>query len=639
MNNYNFHYFSFQRPNSHYFHRNYQPKNISINNRYDYGYNLSSNKYNNNNTSVSNFRDYSNEKNRYNFRAGSITERYQSIFDNNNNARVVFFNNNNYYENGMNNSYNYSMKKNYYINNNNNNVNISSENYNSNFRINNNFISNYYTNNNNNNYSNNNNNYNSNNYNSNNYSFNNYNKIPNIKRFYTNNNNNNNNLNELNYNNNNNLNNNSNNNLNSNNNNNHNNNNNNNNINNIYINSYINKNNPNLTNTNTNTTTTPNILTSILQNFPSNNLKNTNNNIILHDKYLSPYSSKNPPLPQKPQKLKLSQSQQSLQKYYLPPQSTPKKTLILDLDETLVHSSFKSISADITLQIPSFNNKILKINVLKRPFLDEFLSTFSNLFEIVIFTSSVSEYANPLLNELDPNKKIFKFRLFREHCVFMSGIYIKDLSKIGRNLKNCVIIDNNPISFVANKENGIPIKSFHYDKNDFELKRIKKLLFLIADEKIKDVRKVIKNVVKNNQIDFDEVDKIYNKISNKIHFKKVDFKEKNKNFNVNKSQIIQNPNVINYRLILNNNNNNKINNKSFLNDNNNNKKKHKIQINNKLYEKIKKINNNFIQNYNKNNNNRFSSPFRNNNINNSFLIENINNNNKKINFSMKIKNF
>ena len=165
-------------------------------------------------------------------------------------------------------------------------------------------------------------------------------------------------------------------------------------------------------------------------------------------------------------------------------------------------------------------------------------------------------------------------------------------------------------------------------------------MFLIADVKIKDVRKVIKNVVKNNQIDFDEVDKIYNKISNKIHFKKVDFKEKNKNnFNVNKSQIIQNPNVINYRLILNNNNNNnKINNKSFLNDNNN-KKKHKIQINNKLYEKIKKINNNFIQNYNKNNNNRFSSPFRNNNINNSFLIENINNNNKKINFSMKIKNF
>ena len=107
MNNYNFHYFSFQRPNSHYFHRNYQPKNISINNRYDYGYNLSSNKYNNNNTSVSNFRDYSNENNRYNFRAGSITERYH--FDNNNDR--VFFNNNNYYEKGLNNSYNYSMKK------------------------------------------------------------------------------------------------------------------------------------------------------------------------------------------------------------------------------------------------------------------------------------------------------------------------------------------------------------------------------------------------------------------------------------------------------------------------------------------------------------------------------------------------
>ena len=453
MNNYNFHYFSF-RPNSHFFHRNSQPKNININNRFDYGYNLSSIKYNNNNTS--NFRDYSNENNRYNFRAGSITERYH--FDNNNNDRGVFYNNNNYYEKGLNNSYNYSMKKNYY--NSNNNVNISSENYNNNnFRINNNIVSNYYTNNNNNSYNIN-------------YSFNNYNKISNIKRFYTNNNNNNN-LNELNYNNNNN-----NNNLNNNNNNL---NNNNNNINNRYINSYINKNNNINNNTNNNNNNNKNILTSILQNFPSNNTNN-NTNLTLHDKYLSPYStSTNTITLTKKPKLPLSHSTHSLQKpsiSFLPPQNSPKKTLILDLDETLVHSSFKQFPGDIQLKIPFFNKKILTINVLKRPFLDEFLSTFSKIFEIVIFTSSVSEYANPLLNELDPNKKIFKFRLFREHCVFMCGLYIKDLKKIGRNLKNCVIIDNNPISFVANKENGIPIKSFHYDKNDFELKRIKKLLFL-----------------------------------------------------------------------------------------------------------------------------------------------------------------
>ena len=109
------------------------------------------------------------------------------------------------------------------------------------------------------------------------------------------------------------------------------------------------------------------------------------------------------------------------------------------------------------------------IHVLKRPYLDEFLNIVTQKYEVIIFTASISDYANPLLDQLDPNKKI-SFRLFREHCTKSdNGLFIKDLNRLGRNLKDVIIIDNNPVSFIYNKANGLPILTWHSIQTDNEL--------------------------------------------------------------------------------------------------------------------------------------------------------------------------
>lgn len=196
---------------------------------------------------------------------------------------------------------------------------------------------------------------------------------------------------------------------------------------------------------------------------------------------------------------------------YLPEKSyfnSKKKTLILDLDETLVHSAFKPFyfKSDIILNM-TFDQKTHTIHVLKRPYVDEFLDKMSKLYELVIFTASIPEYANPLLDQLDPRKRIC-YRLFREHCTPSNSFFIKDLKKVGRDLKNTIIIDNNPVSYVLNKDNGIPILTWHSSKNDSELVKLIPLLEYLA--KVDDVRDCIKKVINGNYVNFREVNKLIN---------------------------------------------------------------------------------------------------------------------------------
>ena len=191
-----------------------------------------------------------------------------------------------------------------------------------------------------------------------------------------------------------------------------------------------------------------------------------------------------------------------------------KKTLILDLDETLVHSAFKPffIKSDINLNVNVDGINHL-VHVLKRPFVDEFLQRMSKFYEIVIFTASISNYANPLLDKLD-KFNLISYRLFREHCVSNRGLYIKDLSKLGRNLKDMIIIDNNPVSYAENEENGIPILTWHYDKNDNELIRLIPILEFLSN--VNDVRDYIKRFVdkSKNEVDFGVVENILRNESN-----------------------------------------------------------------------------------------------------------------------------
>jgi RNA polymerase II subunit A small phosphatase-like protein len=66
----------------------------------------------------------------------------------------------------------------------------------------------------------------------------------------------------------------------------------------------------------------------------------------------------------------------------------------------------------------------------------------------VIYTASLSKYADPLIDILDnKNKKVIDYRLFREHCTFFQGVFIKDMSLLGRPLSDVIIIDNSPSSY------------------------------------------------------------------------------------------------------------------------------------------------------------------------------------------------
>eukprot|EP01023_Acetabularia_acetabulum_P060342 TRINITY_DN7253_c0_g1_i2.p1 TRINITY_DN7253_c0_g1~~TRINITY_DN7253_c0_g1_i2.p1 ORF type:complete len:341 (+),score=59.46 TRINITY_DN7253_c0_g1_i2:398-1420(+) len=136
-----------------------------------------------------------------------------------------------------------------------------------------------------------------------------------------------------------------------------------------------------------------------------------------------------------------------------------KKTLVLDLDETMVHSSFREVeNPDYVLPV-EVEGALTDVFVLKRPHLDYFMDQVSEKYEVVVFTASLSKYADPLLDLLDGKKNI-DGRLFREHCVYYSGAYVKDLSKLGRDLKNIIIVDNSPNSYIFQPENAIPIEAF-----------------------------------------------------------------------------------------------------------------------------------------------------------------------------------
>ena len=119
---------------------------------------------------------------------------------------------------------------------------------------------------------------------------------------------------------------------------------------------------------------------------------------------------------------------------------------MLDIDETLVHSSFSpTTNADIVLPI-DIEGRTCNIYVQVRPGCCDFIVECGKYYEVVIFTASLSKYAIPLMDILDP-EGVAPQRLFREHCTFFNGIFVKDMARVGRPMKDLMIIDNSPNSY------------------------------------------------------------------------------------------------------------------------------------------------------------------------------------------------
>ncbi|KAJ7781287.1 HAD-like domain-containing protein [Mycena metata] len=154
------------------------------------------------------------------------------------------------------------------------------------------------------------------------------------------------------------------------------------------------------------------------------------------------------------------------------------KTLVLDLDETLIHSTSRPLMSGSGstgfLGLGAFNRNqgsshMVEVvlgghstlyHVYKRPFV-------SGWYTLVIFTASMQEYADPLIDWLDAGRGILEHRLFRDSCTQLpNGSYTKDLSVVDPDLSRVCIIDNSPISYRVNEANGIPIEGWTHDPSD-----------------------------------------------------------------------------------------------------------------------------------------------------------------------------
>ena len=206
-------------------------------------------------------------------------------------------------------------------------------------------------------------------------------------------------------------------------------------------------------------------------------------------------------------------------------QNNGKKILLLDLDETLIHADFNGEFANdktnkydtvikfqekesdfednneesgefygkrkIKLEKIEEAKKEYKVGIFVRRGVKQFLAEVSKYFEVGIFTASVKEYADAVIDHLDPNKNLIKFRLYRNNCINVNDrIYVKDLRILkGVDLKDILLIDNSMYSFAAQLTNGILINSFYNDKNDIEIYNVLGYLlnFLL---KVDDVRMI-----------------------------------------------------------------------------------------------------------------------------------------------------
>lgn len=177
-----------------------------------------------------------------------------------------------------------------------------------------------------------------------------------------------------------------------------------------------------------------------------------------------------------------------------------KKLLVLDLDETLTHcetNELNMIKCDKIISIKLNENKEKKIGLNIRPGLEEFLSSLQDKFVVVLFTASLKQYADSIVNEIDPEHKYFKYILCRHNCVSISFkkdkkneiYYVKDLRVFDVPMEKIVIVDNSVLSFVFQLNNGIPILPFYSNENDNELNDLKVYLHFFTQ--VKDVTREI----------------------------------------------------------------------------------------------------------------------------------------------------
>ena len=189
-----------------------------------------------------------------------------------------------------------------------------------------------------------------------------------------------------------------------------------------------------------------------------------------------------------------------------------KLTVLLDLDGTLI-SSFTPRRAP---RLPSYVKTHVvgigsKLNpqgvfVVERPGLKEFLEELCSFAEVIIFTAGLEDYARPIVDAIDPTGRYFSQRIYRDGTLkteyyqvgvafsteWHSGmgshgfVYqmmnlldpiplthpthpsqcVKDMARVNRSLCRTVLVDDTPLAFLHQPDNGVPVLGFRGDPDD-----------------------------------------------------------------------------------------------------------------------------------------------------------------------------
>ena len=170
---------------------------------------------------------------------------------------------------------------------------------------------------------------------------------------------------------------------------------------------------------------------------------------------------------------------------FLPFPSTKKYTLVLDITNTLINIQYADSQGQVL--IPYL-----------RPGIFSFLNSIKPFYELISFSLESKEFSNVILNEIEKNKKYFDYNLYKEHGTLFGNRLVKDINKLGRDIRKVIIVDDDENNIILNKENGIKIKPYLGEKNndDTSLFELKKILILFEKMDLDDIRKGIKNYEK-----------------------------------------------------------------------------------------------------------------------------------------------
>ncbi|KAJ6802500.1 mitochondrial import inner membrane translocase subunit TIM50 [Iris pallida] len=157
------------------------------------------------------------------------------------------------------------------------------------------------------------------------------------------------------------------------------------------------------------------------------------------------------------------------------PQEQHVFTLVLDLNETLVHSDWTRERGWRTF---------------KRPGVDAFLEHLAKFYEIVVYSDQLSMYVDPVIERLD-QKGFIRYRLARNATLYQNGKHYRDLSKLNRNPSQVLYVSGHALESSLQPENSVPIKPWKLENDDTALLDLIPFLEYVAVHRPADIRTVL----------------------------------------------------------------------------------------------------------------------------------------------------